>query len=52
MAEKAVLTERVVTVAETRQRDSGGWHVVDEGVGDRVLLLHGQEHDMRNPHRH
>jgi hypothetical protein len=49
---KVVLTKRVVAAAETQRQDDEGWHVVDKGVGDGVLLLHGQEHDMRNPRGH
>jgi hypothetical protein len=39
-------------VAEIWQRDDRGWHVVHEGVRDGVLLLHGREHNMRNPCGH
>jgi hypothetical protein len=34
--------------AETRWQDEGGWHAVDEAAGDGILLLYGQEQDMRN----
>jgi hypothetical protein len=43
-----VLTKGVVREAETWQWGEGGRHAVDEGAGDRVLLMHGQEQDMRN----
>jgi hypothetical protein len=52
MGWKGVLTEGVVKVAETRWRDDGGRCAVDEGVRDGVLLLHGQEQDMRNHFGH
>jgi hypothetical protein len=40
MAGKVVLTEGVAVAVRRR--------VVDEGVGDDLLLLHKQEEDVRN----
>jgi hypothetical protein len=34
------------------RRDEGGRRAVVEGVRDGVLLLHGQEQDMRNHFGH
>jgi hypothetical protein len=52
MAWKGVLIEGVVGAAETQWGDEGGQRAMVEGVSDGVLLLHGQEQDMRNHFGH